>query len=132
VILDVTDPAKPSRVGAYRPPGRTERVRVVGNRAYLATSAHAGGGCEQEGWRGPLVILGVSDPASPGVLGTYSTGHTINSWPLDGDQVFLIDGYRFYAVDISDPARPVTLRLGSETTSVPWAGRQQIYGLSAI
>ena len=67
-VLDITEPASPVRVGGYRPPGRTKFVRVVGWRAYLATAIHAGGGCEQEGWRGRLVILDVSDPTRPTLL----------------------------------------------------------------
>jgi hypothetical protein len=134
-VLDVTDPAKPVRVGAYRPPGRTERVRIMGQRAYLATSVHAGGGCEQEGWRGRLVILDVSDPTSPRFLGVYKTGDAINSFCVDGDRVFLYDGHHFHIVDVSNPARPVALHVGwprnTWANSILWAGRQQVYAAAS-
>ena len=130
-VLDVVDPAKPVRVGGYHPPGRTDLVRIAGRRVYLATSVHAGGGCEQEGWRGNLVILDVSDPTSPKLLGSYQTGDSITSFCVDGDRVFLQDGHQFHIVDIANPARPVALHVGSPRDagagSVLWAGHQQVY-----
>jgi hypothetical protein len=134
-VLDVTDPAKPVRVGSYRPPGRTELVRVVGRRAYLATAIHAGGGCELEGWRGRLVILDVSDPTSPRLLGVYTTGDAINSFCVDGDWVFLYDGHHFHIFDVGSPARPVALHVGWPpglwANSVLWSGGQRVYAAQA-
>lgn len=121
-VIDITDPAKPKRAGTYLAPGRTERVLVADARAYLATNVHRGGGCEAENWRGHLVILDVSDPANPTLLGTYITGTSITSLQVDGNRVYLGDadptghGERsLHIVDVSNPARPVTL--GVDRTS---------------
>lgn len=48
IILDVSDPAHPTRVGDYLPPGQTHQVRIEGSRAYLATRVQRGGGCPSQ------------------------------------------------------------------------------------
>lgn len=117
-ILDMTDPSKPVRVGGYLPGGRTEMVRVVGSRAYLATMVRrSGGGCAGESQRGHLVILDVSDPAKPAPLGRYITDTVIRCLHVDGDQIYLSEGddgehdAGFRLLSVSNPARPAALRV---------------------
>lgn len=50
---------------------------------------------------------------------------------MDGDRVFLHDGWEFHIVDIANPARPVALAVPPRSVggSVLWAGRQQVYAV---
>ena len=117
IILDVSDPTHPVRVGDFLSPGHTHHVRIEGSRAYLATRVQRGGGCQAEAWRGRLVILDISDPVNPKPLGDYVTGALISAFFVDGHQVMLRDGAwvhdeeSFRILDVSDPADPVTLFL---------------------
>lgn len=119
IILDMTEPSNPVRVGEYLTPGYTDQVRVVGSRAYLV-----------EGGGGNLVIRDVSDPTRPRLLGSHMTGTWIESLQVDGNRGYLGNGgfchcqQPFFILDVSNPARPVTL-------SVDWergAGRIAVAG----
>jgi len=118
IILDMTEPANPVRVGEYLTRGYTGQVRVVGPRGYLVVD-----------WFN-LVILDVSDPTRPRLLGSHRTGTWIESLQVDGERVYLGNGglchcqRAFFILDVSNPARPVTL-------SVDWergAGRIAVAG----
>jgi hypothetical protein len=60
-VVDVSDPANPTEVGAYDTPGRAGGVAVSGSTAYVADGD------------GGLRVVDVSDPANPTEVGAYYT-----------------------------------------------------------
>lgn len=113
LILDVSNPAHPTSAGQYHPSGRTERVQVVGTRAYLGTRTHRGGGCGGEGWRGQVLILDIQDPVKPVLLGRFVTSYELTDFCVDGDRLYAGDtGFEvsdFYVVDVRDASHPARL-----------------------
>lgn len=117
LVLDITDPARPVRVGGYRLPGRTKRIKVAGSRAYVgADVSYSWGGCVGEQWRGSVAVLDVSSAAAPVLLGSYTTGSGIQDLAVDGDRVYIADPAEgLHVVDTRDPARPKVLSIGKVT-----------------
>lgn len=101
-ILDVSDPAKPTEVGAFDAGASTGNLTVAGGTAYLATSAG-------------LIIVDVRDPAKPVKRATVATASTaldhIRSYGGAGVAVsngiaYVADGYGgVNLIDVKDPAR---------------------------
>jgi hypothetical protein len=98
VVVDVSDPERPERVGNYRHdalPGSGRAVTVDGPYAYVA-AGEAG-----------LQVVDVSDPANPRAVAAYDTaGH---SWDvaLVGGYAFLADEYNGLRIlDVTDPLHP--------------------------
>ena len=132
LVLDLADPARPVRVGGYVPAGRTELVQVVGPRAYVGTLVHVGGGCEQEAWRSYLQVLDITDPVHPTLLGSYSTILQMHSLFVDGNLAYMGETgpelSAFRIVDVSNPARPVALRVERNGgASAIWASGERAY-----
>jgi len=136
LVLDVTDPSKLVRVASYPLAGQTKFVRVSGSRAYVATrvprGGGGGGGCRAKQWRGRLVILDISDPAKPALLGSYTTSQEIQCLFADGNRVYLSDSTDGpHIVDVTDPTRPGALSVGKPDdcrgVSALWANSSRLY-----
>lgn len=116
-LLDLTDPAQPTRLGIYAPEGRVQDVAVRGAMAFVT-----------RGFLGGLDVVDISDPGSPRRLAQI---------PLQGGGGVILEGERhlyvqnfssnagFQAggvsvVDIADPAAPrVVGRAGLGTNGRP-------------
>ncbi len=145
LILDVSDPTAPVRVGRFDMSDVACGVEVVGSLAYVAES-HAGlhildvsdpaspvrvGGfdiasdlCDLQvvgnhayvlGWDGVLQILDVSAITAPVWLGEYAAANA-DAVQVVGDLAYLAQGSTgLEIIDVSDPATPV--RLGGLDTA---------------
>jgi len=133
LVLDISEPSRPVRVASYPLAGQTHFVRVTGARAYVATKVvRAGGGCESERWRGRLVVLDISKPATPALLGSYTTSREIQSLFVEGNRVYLCDSVDgLHIVDVNDPARPRALSVGKPDgylgVCALWASGPRLY-----
>lgn len=94
IVVDVSNPSVPSRVGSYKSMGWIEDIEVSGNYAYLA--AYDSG----------MVVLDVSNPTSPTLLGKVAlTG--ISYIAFDGRYAYAAIGHdSVYVLDCQNPASP--------------------------
>jgi len=99
VVVDLSDPAFPTYLGATAPfPHFAEGVAVSGSRAYVA----AGGA--------GLRVVDLSDPAHPAEVGAWDSPGYSEGVAVAGNLAFLADGpYGLRVVDVSDPAAPIPL-----------------------
>lgn len=107
IILDVSDPAAPVRIGGYYSPSRIFRVAKNGDIMYVLDQLNGMG------------ILDVSNPNRPRYLGSYQTppGATDN-WDISyrNGRVYLSEGEGgFEIIDVSNPFQPT--RIGGFS---PW------------
>ncbi|MBM3882835.1 MAG: hypothetical protein FJ387_24450 [Verrucomicrobia bacterium] len=95
VVLDISDPRQPRRLGSYR---RGEDsfadVAVAGNFAF------ANGSNTEFGFE----VIDISNPSNPQRVGGYS--RYFGSMAFLGSHAYAADGTRFEVIDISDPANP--------------------------
>jgi hypothetical protein len=101
--VDVIDASNPSSLvfrGMFRQPA--SGVAVLGNRVYVACS-----GLSWNNNRDGLLILDVSNPATPVVLGNYGGGSTFDVAVLN-DLAFVTGGLGagLQVLDVSNPASP--------------------------
>lgn len=106
VIIDVSDPSAPRRVGGYNTSGGATGVFLSGNYAYVA-----------DGGAG-LVVIDISNPASPRRVGGLDAAGEARQVVVSGNYAYLADRFwngiqndiqEFGAlriIDISDPASP--------------------------
>jgi hypothetical protein len=115
-VIDVSDPARPRRVGHVDPPGPgvySHKVRICGD--VMVTNAERNRYGEPKVWQGGLVVWSLANPVRPKQIGFL---------PVDGDGVHRIfydcDTNRVYMnadekgyldkvewiVDMSDPRNP--------------------------
>jgi len=93
--LAIYSRANGSLVGACDLPGVAEKIKVVGNYAYLA--------CKQEG----LQIVDISNPAAPVKVGSYDTvGYATHVDVWNDYAVVASGGGGLYLFNISSPNRP--------------------------
>ena len=110
VIVDIIDPTNPTLLGSYdmARTGETVRFRSAesvtlssdGTKAYVA-----------DGGSG-LVIVDITDPANPTLLGSYDTAGYALSVTLssDGTKAYVADDTNgLVIVDIADPVNPTLL-----------------------
>jgi hypothetical protein len=103
-VVDVEDPTRPVRVSSTRLPGTFNQmvIRVVGSLAYIA-SGPAG-----------LLIVDVSDPAAPRLLGSWnSPGLALGVDVVDGFAYLADQNSGLRILDVRDPARPVSVAVQS-------------------
>jgi hypothetical protein len=116
LIADVSNPGAPKQIGSYQLSSQVaqailgakdvllsaESIQVIGPRAYLGTNLG-------------LVILDLSNPAKPAVLGSYAHAepYSISDIKVTADRAYMTfanwgssDYGGMDVVDISDPARP--------------------------
>ena len=100
VVLNISSPSSPSKVGQVTLPGLVRGVALLGSFAYVA---------DQEGG---IQVVDISNPASPLIRGAYTT--TNYTW-IDGITIF---GGRIYSAsendglqifDLSNPTVPTLL-----------------------
>jgi hypothetical protein len=96
-VLDVSDPAKPQRLGGINGLGDIQSIVVAGDRAYLGIS------------RVGMDILDVSDPTDVRRLGRHPIADGASDVALAGSHAFLVGSSGFQVVDVSDPAQPQRL-----------------------
>jgi len=107
VVVDIRDPANPTKFGSYDTDGYANGVTLSsdGTKAYVADGGDG------------LVIIDISDPANPTKFGSYDTDGYANSVTLssDGTKAYIADeDDGLVIIDISDPANPT--KLGSYDT----------------
>lgn len=120
-IVDVHDPAHPTVLGHYDVPidpsvGTAQfisHVQVVGTRAFVGIRGF-GGGMPNDLFG--LLVLDVSNPAAPQLIGRYDTVAPVNDLQVIGSRVYLALGARFGAtsgglviLDIADPTQPTLI-----------------------
>jgi len=130
-ILDISDPANPTHVGAITDDGTTALswaygIYISGRYAYVASAGDSG-----------VEILDISDPANPTHVGAITESENPSTYELDSAHSIYVSGkYAYVAsyaddgveiLDISDPANPV--HVGAITDSGPTAldGAQCIF-----
>jgi hypothetical protein len=94
-VIDVSNPAKPQRVGGCKTGGAAVGVAVSGNYVYVADGS-AG-----------LVVIDVSDPANPQLVGGHVTMLGAEGVAVSGKYAYVADGpLGLLVIDVSDPANP--------------------------
>ena len=108
VVLDVSNPASPSRRGSIAMPGLINRIAVSGNFAYVA-AGDAG-----------LQVVDVSDKNAPLLVGYFNTTNAVRV-VVNGTKAYLIDATDgVYVLDITTGTTPSLLGsfpLGGEVLS---------------
>jgi hypothetical protein len=97
-IVDISNPASPTRRGAYTFPEKIWGFRVVGSLVYVADDFFG------------LGILDVSDAAAPALLGSFKTPGQAKNVAVFGTKAVVADhmsGVDF--IDVSNRAKPVSL-----------------------
>ncbi|MFZ1630510.1 MAG: hypothetical protein WAV70_16445, partial [Anaerolineae bacterium] len=97
VILDVSDPAHPVRIGQSPAlPGMVWAVHVLGGLAYVAAGS-AG-----------LQVIDVSNPVTPFLRGAYDTPGTAYGVSVVDGLAHVADGWNgLQIIDVNDPANPI-------------------------
>ena len=101
IILDISDPSNPFRVGACELPSIAMGVYLAGNYAYVA------------GWEHGLQIIDVSDPSNPYVAGScnQTNDFLFGVWAL-GNYAYAADySGNFRVYDVLDPTNPFEVSL---------------------
>ena len=106
-IIDISDPANPTQVGALAVNG-IQDVEIVGNYAYLAAGSDG------------LQVIDISVPSSPRRVGSVNYGATAFGVAVEGQQVFLAEYGGLRVVDVSNPALPVQLGSLEISLSYVW------------
>lgn len=94
VILDITDITNILEVGRITTPSDIEGIAVSGTNAYLA-----------DGESG-IVVIDISNPLSPVILGSYATEYYILDVAVSGNYVYAVDSNNLITVDITNPSSP--------------------------
>lgn len=96
VVIDVTNPASPQYVRTVLLPGGTAELAISGNRLYTAQ------------WNGPNVILDITDPSDPIVIGNcpYTFSYEVAS---AGSNLLVANDYSLDICDVSNPQVAVPL-----------------------
>lgn len=103
-ILDTSDPAKPQPVGGLSVNGWTQRIKLLGNYAYIVT---------EQG----LHVVDVTDPKAPRKTGAVAPQQAFRDIAFSGDYAFLADleaGVQLLTItNAASPRRLATLLAGS-------------------
>jgi hypothetical protein len=96
-ILDISDPAAPTRVGYVLLRERVNEIYVAGDHAYVTFRL------------GGLAIVDVSNPARPVQVGAYALRGLVWDIVVDGNFAYLAAeqaGGALWIIDVSNPATP--------------------------
>jgi len=125
-IVDISDPSSPQEVGRWSWPGQDGAVNET-LESYMHGPAYVEGDLAYVSFgRVGLVILDVSDPSSPHLVGHLSFGHLgsrvgcHSAIPLEGRPLLIVNSEALeerpsaewnyaFVVDVSDPSRPVVV-----------------------
>ena len=116
-VIDVaTDPASPTLITEFNTHGRAGYVEVVGTRAYVMSPGEG------------LIILDVSNPATPARLGNWYCPAVLREMDKVGDTLYVVDAINGIRIlDVSDPTCPALLgSYQTVDTSEPWEGNHKI------
>jgi len=101
-VVDVTEPRRPVQVGAYDPgPADIEALWVEGTIAYVGVGAE-------------LRMLDMIDPASPRLLGTWTSPIDVRDVEVADGKAYVTSGGDLRIVDVRNPTSP--RELGAYTT----------------
>jgi hypothetical protein len=115
LVVDVADPESPLIVGNLNMPGNSAKdICVVGNYAYLTDPANS----LEEGDETYLIVIDVSDPESPRIVGRVSLSESAGRVDVAGNFAYVTNGRSgLQVIDISNPESP--LIVGSVGTPYP-------------
>ena len=92
-VLDVSDPASITELGAFDTPDNAYGVDIVGSVAYVASGT------------GGLRVLDVSNPASITEIGVFDTPESAQRVKVVGNLAYVADRFSgLQVLDVSDPA----------------------------
>jgi hypothetical protein len=100
LVLDISTPSSPSRVGKVMLPGVVMDVALFGQYAYVAAL------------EGGLQVVRISNPAAPSICGFYSTTNTASAEAITilGGLAYVADAYAGLEIfDLGNPAVPALL-----------------------
>lgn len=104
LVLDVADPMEPQLVGSLLPHGGAWSIgiSIVGRLAILV-NGHVSGEADKDG----LVVVDITDPTIPRMLGFYDTPGRATKAAMTSDMVLAANGAGgLDMLDVSDPAHP--------------------------
>lgn len=108
VIVDITNPQSPIKLGEFNEGGRTYGLCYSDNLLFVAN------------YELGLQILDVNDPTQPTKLGTFYDGGNARSVTVRGDRAYLADSDDgFEIIDISNPEVPTEIAHGED---IPFFG----------
>ena len=99
VIVDISNPNSPQKVGAIEVFNITWDIDVSGNYVYISAN--------DDGLR----IVDVSNPANPTLIGSY-TNHSVNDVQVVGNIAYIVSSDfngGFITLDVSNPALPLMI-----------------------
>lgn len=96
-ILDPSDPGQIAVLAHLPLGGRAGAIEVAGSRVYTTDA------------QGQLVVIDVSNPASPALLGSLAGPFFPAGISVDGGLAAMVDFDSLIVVDASDPGQPVVL-----------------------
>jgi len=116
-VIDVSSPESPTVIGSCDTPGESQSVAVAGDYAYVAE--HQDYPFHQPPVGGGLVIIDVSTPESPTIVGSCDTPRNASDVAVAGDCAYVVGGRNLFVIDVSTPESPAVV--GScETPGYVW------------
>ncbi|AKJ08208.1 Putative Ig-like domain protein [Archangium gephyra] len=105
VMVDVSDPENPRKVGAYKYPYATSHANAVGKYGDRRIAFEGG-----ENWGGHLRVLDVTEPTQPKRLGEYKLEEnaSIHNMVLKGERLYI--AYYHHGVRVLDVSVPESPR----------------------
>ena len=121
-VIDIEPPASADIATTLDLPGSSVNVSVLayGNYAYVGTQTDSG---DEE-----LIVVDITTPTSPSVVGSLEIGATVNAIAAYENRLYLAtshDNKEFIVVDISTPPSP------SEIGSWDWSGSEDAFAIYA-
>ena len=113
VVFYAAGPVSPVNAATLELSDIIDDLAIANNRAYLAVRDTG------------LVIVDISVPASPAIIGTYVSEYEIHAVDAVGDLAYVSDYYELSVIDCADPANPVLagyLETGPYASEIDAAG----------
>jgi hypothetical protein len=106
IVLDVTDPTLPVRLGESQPlPGLVRQIEVAGSYAYVISNVHRGPLTSQR-WLHVLSLAELDRPSEVGNLPLPGNGLYFRL-AVAGQHAYVTTVYGLLIVDVAEPSRPV-------------------------
>jgi formylglycine-generating enzyme required for sulfatase activity len=117
LIVDVSDPSTPRRVGNYPTRGSLTHIAVSGDVAYL-------------GMQSGLLFVDVTDPSQPFRLGGWATAGSVRGLAVQGGKLFALEADKgLHILDVQYATRP---RMLGRYSRVPGATAIAVEGNYAL